>query len=332
MIGKTELVSRYIKKYLDIAKKTGNHQSKNFISQVIYNEHPKEFRDKEEVRRYVRRIVGGAGKEVANKYEAFREEFLLLSEATDDTPNFEPYVYPKDKNKVLVIADIHGIFYDKKAVEIAISYGIKEHCNSVLIDGDLLDCYQYSKFDKDPRVSAYAIENEREWGQDFLKMLQNAFEHVVFKAGNHDKRRELEIQKVSMSHPDICQSTSLEDYLHFEGSNVVFIPDYTIVKLGKLNVIHGSELYGGGGVNVARNRLLKTFKNVLSAHSHVTMQYNIKDILGDVCASYTIGCLCNLHPRYAPYNQYNHGFATVEIEKDGNFIVNNREIIKGRLY
>lgn len=41
---------------------------------------------------------------------------------------------------------------------------------------------------------------------------------------------------------------------------------------------------------------------------------------------------CELHPEYAVINKWRHGFAIVEkINDDGNFVVDTRQIIKGRV-
>jgi hypothetical protein len=50
-------------------------------------------------------------------------------------------------------------------------------------------------------------------------------------------------------------------------------------------------------------------------------------------ACFSIGCLCQLTPKYRPfaYTKWNHGFAIVEIDGDGSFEVNNYRIIKGKV-
>jgi hypothetical protein len=49
-------------------------------------------------------------------------------------------------------------------------------------------------------------------------------------------------------------------------------------------------------------------------------------------ASYSTGCLCQLTPRYARVNRWNHGFATLEAEKGGDWDIRNLKIIKGKVY
>jgi hypothetical protein len=45
---------------------------------------------------------------------------------------------------------------------------------------------------------------------------------------------------------------------------------------------------------------------------------------------YSLGCLCNLTPEYAPVNKWTHGFAIVELGK--GYSVANHIIDRGTVY
>ena len=49
-------------------------------------------------------------------------------------------------------------------------------------------------------------------------------------------------------------------------------------------------------------------------------------------STWSTGCLCDLHPDYRPLNNWNHGFAIVEVAKDGTFQVQNKTVINGTIY
>lgn len=331
---KMEIARTYVERYLEIYKRTEKQFSKKFVGLVMYNENPDVFTSSEDGRMWIRASLGSAGE--ASKTNTLNlnliEKFAFINDSITDTPNSEPFVFPVAYDKVLVISDIHSIFYDKQAVMAALEYGKKRGANSVLINGDFLDCYQFSKFTKNPRISADFIINEKEWGTEFLQLLQEEFGYVVYKFGNHDIRRELQLFNFAANHPDILEMCTLKEYLSFPMSAVNFVEDYRIVKLGKLNAIHGHELYMSGGINAARNVILKTFDNTISGHSHVVQSYPMKDIDGNVYMSYKTGCLCQLNPRYAPINNWNQGFAIVEIESGGDFHVENKMIHNGKVY
>lgn len=329
---KTEIAKEYIEKYAEIYRRTQKQFSKRFVATVIYNENPDIFSGVEDARGFVRYSLNCNGNQNSQISKDFADRFAFINEQITDTPNSEPFIFPKVNNKILITNDWHSLFYDKRAVETAINYGIKQKCNAVLINGDFLDFYGFSRFTKNPRISSEFIQNEQEWGVEMLKLLQDTFGYVVYKQGNHDKRREEQLFDLTAKNPDIIDACTLEDYLQYEGSNVRFVKDYQTVKMGKLNAIHGHEVGMSGGINAARNIFLKTYANTISGHSHIKQEQLIKDINGDVHMSYKVGCLCQLDARYAIINQWTHGAASVEIEPNGDFLVDNKIIHNGKIY
>jgi hypothetical protein len=56
-------------------------------------------------------------------------------------------------------------------------------------------------------------------------------------------------------------------------------------------------------------------------------------MLGEVISVNSTGCLCGLNPLYMPINKHNLGFAYVEINiKTGEYILENKKIVKGKIY
>lgn len=325
----TELARAIVEKYIEIALKNKKQFSKKYLATVLYSENPDVYKDSEMARLYIRTVLQARGNRKQKKDDEIARRFALIPETINEVENTEPFIIPDFVKNALVIADIHGRFYDKSALEIAINDGVKHGCDSVIILGDYMDFYQDSKFDKDPSL-AYIFE-EQEWGQDVLSMLQDTFKYVLLKKGNHDVRREKRIERLLVTKPELTGLTNYQDYLFFEGSNVKFVEDYNHIVFGKLNMFHGHEYYGGG-IHIAYNRLHKTFDNSISAHSHVTNSVGIKTINNEFYGSWTIGCLCKLFAKYFPKNNWNHGFARIEKENSGDFEVNNRRIINGKIF
>jgi len=52
---------------------------------------------------------------------------------------------------------------------------------------------------------------------------------------------------------------------------------------------------------------------------------------GEITTTWSLGCLCELHPAYLPINKWNHGFAIVDIDGQ-NFEVRNKNIYKGQIF
>ena len=329
---KTDIARTYIEKYIEIGQRTGKGYSKKFIATVLYSENPEVFKDSEDARKYIRMALNANGnRDNSKKNEELTSRFALLSEPQSELANLEPYSIPKGYVNTLVMGDIHSKFYDRKALETAINDGLKNGCDSVIINGDFMDFYQYSKFDKNPRVVS-DFYTEQEWGVDVLSLLQDTFGIVYLKKGNHDIRLELHTQKLSASMPELQDYITYQDWLFYKGTNTVFIEDYRHIQYGKLNIIHGHEYQGGGGIHVAHNRLNKTFDNVLSAHSHKSQSLIKTTINREVFGSWTIGCMCSLSPRYSPKNDWTNGYAIIKKDSSGDFEVENKVIFNSRIF
>jgi predicted phosphodiesterase len=328
---KTELAKEIIEKYIAIALTKNTQFSKRFLATVLQSENPDKFKDVEEARMWIRRALNADGNEHRSEAkEELARRFALIPSSIHDTVTSEPFIIPTSVKNTLWMADIHGRFYDRKAFEIAIESGIKAGCDSVVILGDFLDFYQHSKFDKNPSISI--IFEEQEWGQDILKLLQDTFGYVVLKAGNHDARRENHIQRLSATMPELMGMASYSDYLFFDGCKVQFVEDYRHLRYGKLNGIHGHEYYGGGGIHAAYNRFNNALDNLISAHSHIGQSVIRTGINGEVYGSWSIACLCDLHPRYASHNKWTNGFARTTKDKSGDFEVENRIIMGNKTF
>lgn len=328
-MNKTDLARAIVREYIELGIKHQRGYSKRFIATVLQSKYPDVFKDVEDARIYVRRVTGANGRKVKMDRQ-LEEDFALLENPMVEC-ELKPFTVPKQYKKALIINDVHSKFHDRRAIEVAVNHGAKRDCDIVIINGDLFDFYQFSRFDKNNRIRA-EFYSEREWVQDFLLLLQKTFGKVVFKKGNHDIRREQLIQKLSADVPEMQGLEDLSDYIMFDGSTVEVVEDYDIIEFGKLNLIHGHEYQGGGGVHVAYNRLNKAMDNVISGHSHVTQSSMKKTVTGKFYGSWAVGCLCSLSPRYNPQNNWNHGFAIVERDYTGDFVVDNRRIIDGRIF
>ena len=270
--GKVDIARKYVEKYIQLGIKHNRGYSKKYIATVLSQDHPDIFIDVEDARFFVRYVTKAAGAAIRSKTENVDEilskRFALISNPVEELPNPEPYIIPKQYKNTLVIADLHSKFYDRRATEIAINYGVKKGCDSVIIDGDFMDYYGFSKFDRSA-ITMNGFCDEREWGVDILQLLQECFGKVFLKKGNHDIRRELSHERLAVQFPEVLDLARYSEYLFFDDSNVEIIEDYRHIVYGKANIIHGHE-YPGGGIHVAYNRLNKTMDNTISAHSHIT--------------------------------------------------------------
>lgn len=229
----------------------------------------------------------------------------------------------------LVISDLHVPCHDRTTIELAVRQAKRDGVAGVLLNGDVVDHHELSTHDKDPSLPRY-VEEVR-IGRELLAWLRAEFprQRVVYKAGNHEARLQRYIAGRAPA-IEALEGVSLASVLRFADRGVEGVDDATVIRLGKLNVVHGHEYKGGGGVNPARWLYLKARSVALTSHFHRTSEHHAKDIGGKHEAAWSIGCACDLHPRYAVLNEWNHGYAMVEVAADGTFGVRNMRVFNGK--
>jgi predicted phosphodiesterase len=309
------------------------------IARMIYEAHPLDFTTVESVRTSVQKYRGekkGGNSNVTQVgVRTDKQKKLAMSKKIElpesDYEKCEPFIIPKGQNNILILSDIHFPYQDNKALELALNYGLENGVNAIYLNGDILDFYQCSRFTKDRRLRDMA--GELQMGRDFLKMLWDMFQcPIYYKIGNHEKRYE---DYLMIKAPELLgiEDFKLEQLLRFREFGVTLVKDKQMAMAGKLPILHGHEWFGGFAppVNPARGLFMKAKESAIVGHHHRTSEHTEKTLSGDVTTTWSTGCLCGLEPEYAPYNNYNHGFAHVKVGKDGNYELKNMRIINYKI-
>lgn len=309
----------------------------NSLAIKIFKENSVVFKDKENVRYILRYIEGKQG---SLKLKSLRDKSLVIDKPRPLNPfhlpeseevEFEPFII-KGFKKVGLICDLHIPYHSIEAITTALEYLKKEKIDCIIINGDLLDFYQLSRFCKDPRKRNF--KGELEAGREFLKVLKDKFGVPIFyKLGNHELRFEKYLFVKAPELLDI-EEFKLEFLLRCQEYGCQIIGDKTIIKLGKLNIIHGHEFIGGAvaPVNIARGLYLKGKVSAIQGHNHITSEHTETNMNGEITTTWSVGCLSELHPEYMPLNKWNHGFCLIELEEEKYFRIYNKRIYKGKVY
>jgi hypothetical protein len=135
------------------------------LAKKMYKENTSVFSTLESARsaiRYVRGQAGSLSRKKINDKSRFKEAGDKNPWKDFDSDAKEPNVFklPKSLKKVLVLGDIHIPYHDITAIKAAINYGKAVGIDCVYINGDLLDFYQLSSFEKDPRKRGFQGELE----------------------------------------------------------------------------------------------------------------------------------------------------------------------------
>lgn len=234
--------------------------------------------------------------------------------------------------RIFVLCDSHIPYHDKTALEVAIKEAREYKPSIVLLGGDITDNYGESRWEKDPTVRHFS--DEVFIARKFLESIRSWFPkaRIIYKEGNHEERH----AKLLMSGAPALygiQETSLPALYQLDKLGIEWVGEKRPLRLGKLNFIHGHEYpLFGDPANVAKGFFRRAKTHVMGGHYHKTSQNSEGTLEFTTLSQWSVGCLCGLNPQYRPLNDWNHGFATVDTAKGGEFQVNNYRIIHGKAY
>lgn len=249
---------------------------------------------------------------------------------TSDEVNYQPYTMPKKCRRILLLPDIHVPYHNIPALTAALQYGLDEGADTILINGDFLDCYSISSFEKDPRNRGFS--EELNMGRDILGTIRDLFPkaHMVYQLGNHEDRYERFMKSKA---PELLgiEEFEINNLLWADRFRMDVVRDKRYIESGKLTIIHGHEMSGHGSGNPARALYNKTKTHTICGHHHQSGEHTEKNVRGSHVTCWTMGCLSELTPMYRPINKYNHGFGFVVMKKSGDFTVFNKRIVDGKV-
>ena len=307
------------------------------LAEMLCKQQPDVFLTYNSARDAVRRIRGEAGDNRNSKDPIIREKrpknaFADLPEGIESLEELEPYCL-NGPAKVGIVNDLHIPYHDKPSVVLALEYLKKEQISHLLLNGDILDFYTISRWETDPRKRNLA--GEIQTGRTFLKMLREFFGSkvtILYKEGNHEDRWR---RYLSIRAPELLgmQEFELPQVLHFKEYDITHIASSRYVLANGMNVVHGHEWVKGisGPVNPARGLALKAKEPCITAHYHRTSAHTDTTMSGRVIPAWSTGCLCNLRPDYARFNNWNHGFGILNLDTT-RYYFSNLKIVDKQIY
>ena len=323
----TEIVFEYLEKFPEAPSKT--------LARKIYAENTAFFDSFDMAYSRVRYYRGQSGKELRNKVSKnvnnkFIKELktkvmhnkLTLPESQTKTRN--QFTFPTGCMRLGVFGDVHIPFHDNTALETMFTKFEEEDVDSILINGDLLDFYQLSFHEKDPRVVHF--KDEIEAGKEFLAYIRDRFPDIpiYYITGNHENRFERYL-RIKASELLDMDEFRLDVILQVAAYRVEFIPFRSKVVFGDYTIEHGDKIPGAGGVVPARTLLMRLKSNSIVNHFHKSSESSQRVYgVGEptTIKAYSLGCMCDLAPEYMEINEWNHGFAILKRIKDKVSVTN----------
>jgi predicted phosphodiesterase len=232
------------------------------------------------------------------------DESIPVAHHLPQSDTKEKTIVDIEGNRILGLFDVHIPYHDIKALHLAIDKGVQEKCDTVLLGGDYIDCYEISSFEKDRSKRSFRSE----------------------------ERYERYIRK-NASALDGIEDFELSNLLGFDKFGIEIIHGKQLARINSLAVVHGHEFGKStfSPVNVARGLYMRAKSSAICGHSHQTSEHTEKDINGKLTTCWSVGCLSELTPEYAPFAKYNHGFCIVTKRGKDGFNVQNFRIHEGKI-
>jgi predicted phosphodiesterase len=316
-------------------KKHGAEMPTLKLARIMYKENSLLFKDVEDARSRLRAIEGKHGslqkkrlldKSMVAEVERPRNPYKLPD---SDETSFE--TYHLKGSRVFLLSDVHIPYHSIDALTAAFDFAKKEKPDVVMLNGDIIDCFALSRYCKDPKKRHFA--GELAMFKEFFDILDKTFPNAkkVLKTGNHEDRYEQFLWQKAGELEGV-EEFSLENIIKARASGIEVIKDKRIINYNGLNIIHGHEFSNGffSPVNVARGLFLRAKTSAIQGHNHQTSEHTESDMNGKMTTTWSVGCLCELHPAYAPINKWNHGFSIIDASQDG-FEVRNKRIYKSKV-
>lgn len=287
-------------------------------------------------RGYIRQLTGANGKGKTT----IKPIQVMKSNIAEGLSRIKKQELPEKKElnltgcKALILSDVHIPHHSPEAVEAALQFGVDEGADTIILNGDIVDFYQISRWEREPLMMG--IEEELIGLQKLFALLRELFPkaRVIYREGNHEERLRAYVLKNAKEFA-MLDMLKFPQLIGADKYNIQILNKRDILKLGKLNVLHGHEFGESvfSPVNPARGLFLRAKASAIIGHHHQSSHHAEGNINGDRVGCWSLGCLCDLDPPYRPYayTKWNHGFAFVKVAKDGAFYVDNKQIISGRI-
>jgi len=292
--------------------------------------------------RYVLGSIGGEHRKDIADTSQFREPRGFSVDYFEDIPDGIQEIKDWDLYRVngpfkaLVFSDVHIPFHDS-ALRVALRRGKDEGCNLVLMNGDIVDCHQLSKFLKDPRQRTFAEEiRTMRLLLDSLRKEFGKKARIIYKLGNHEERYIHFLIRQCPVFLDIPEF-DFKEIMHLDKYGVELVSDHRPVTLGKLNVVHGHEYSINSAVNPARGIFLRAKAHCMVSHLHKTSAHSDPTVEQTLISTWSIGCLCHDEKTevltsngWVPFPQLTENHSVAEFNRD-SLIINRRPLAIQRL-
>lgn len=223
----------------------------------------------------------------------------------------------RDWESLVIASDLHIPYQDMRAVRL-LFYFLKEFQPDYLVlNGDVMDCWAISKFDKSPKFGS-GLADEIEETIDILKTFRKICPNtkMIYIEGNHEFRLRKYIISVAKELEGL-RGLSIQEQLGLKDMGIEYVASleglsrfgHNYWKTGNLYIGHYNRIAKHAGYT-AKNLLDDLGVSLIQAHTH-RFGTTSKTLLDRELIAVEQGCLCDLKPSYVVAPNWQAGFCVV---------------------
>ncbi len=234
--------------------------------------------------------------------------------------------------RVAVVSDLHVPYHDEWAVSLAIEAIAVWQPDLLIFNGDELDFYELSDFDKDPEKLKQgglqpAFDCWREIKRRFCQAQGGGRERKM-TLGNHNARLFRWIARHSAIHG--LRALELPALMCLDEDEIEYCPNEVLLANGNLVVKHGDRVRKESGASAQAELGQERYTvSTITGHTHRLGSTFVTHRNG-VVVGLENGCLCDMEPEYIQRPNWQHGMTLVQIEGDAFHAFNVPFLGKGK--
>ncbi len=264
-----------------------------------------------------------------------------MVKSLENIVNQESKKMKEKSEKVMITGDYHIPFIDESAYNSMLSFANQYKPDYFIINGDFLDCYSISVFDKNPSRK-HTLKDEIELGKKYLKDLRKKLSNskIYFLEGNHDGRIDRQLWKNPEIYEVASEYFSVKHLLELDKFKIDYIKidmdywkkDNGHLQLGDVVIMHGDNILNGASTSKysgysAKNTMMTLQSSVAINHVHRLALVNHKTPYSEL-----VGMECGMIAQHTGTANWQQGFVTFEIIENKSVNHQLHKITDGKLY
>ena len=246
----------------------------------------------------------------------------------------------KGIKKVMITSDYHIPYMDGKAYSAMKSYAKAYKPNHFVINGDFLDFYSVSKFDRSPERKE-SVQIEVDQGNrildDIVDMLPKGCK-MYYLEGNHETR----LKNYLWRNPELygMDALKIENLLQLKRRGIKFIgsdPDYWKndnghLEMGDMLIMHGDNRLNGASTSKyagysSKNTVVTMMSSIAMGHVHRLALNYLRTPKGNL-----VGMEVGMLAQHTGTANWAQGFGTFELYRGKSQNHRIHQINNGKLY